>query len=852
MATRIGNKIETANKIPQPGSISFEERVTKSQPYDWGYGSTPRTNKLRDTLQWKASVTDNEMENAAIGLSKCRFRQGVRIGMDRARIITAAFKETEGQPVALQYARMVEKLCAEMPIFIKDGELIVGDPNGGAEKVRWYPETNVEWMPEAVTTGGFSEIVTDEERREIVDEICPYWQERSMVGLIKSSLPEEVLPTIVTHGAFMPNIWEQGMIIPAYDWEVLFREGVKARIEYAEAKLKELDENVLEIEPAQYLEKRYNWQAMVRCGKAIIHYSERLSALASQLAAEEKDDKHKKELEEIANILKWVPANPPRTFHECLQFYWTIEVVAHYFARWGFGSGARLDQIWWPFYEADMKADRISREDAVELMECLFLKIQEIGAPLEWPLKFAGTSGACTLYTADICGTTSDGKDASNDLSCIIMETLANLHLSQPPIALRYHANISPDVIQRAIDLGRTGLGHPSYFNEDLLEEWGLMRGWSPEDAKKVQACGCVANNVMGKAIMSTGIVFAAVMNSVCVLEEVFRGNHQETRSGSIVLTAGKNVTEMQSAQELMEAFLERVKYYVQITQVSWNIAHEVLMANKPDPCNSLLMDGTLQRGIDLLRFHKEGDTWPTVIPFGAINVADSLAAIQKLIFDDKRYTMQELLTALQANWEGYEVMRQDFIRAPKYGNDDDYADEWAVKFLVGLNDAIGAFKDAWGYPFTMDGSTATGYTMFGLIAGASPDGRLACTSLADGTVSPMTSADKNSPTAVLNSAGKIPYMHTELMNQRFMANLLEGDNRRIFAAYLRVWHETGAIPHIQFNVVSSEELREAQAKPDEYSELIIRVAGYSAHFVDLAEHTQDSIISRTEHSLAC
>jgi pyruvate formate-lyase/glycerol dehydratase family glycyl radical enzyme len=827
---------------------SFEDRVKRSVPFDWGYGSTPRTKQLRDAIYWKASVATNTLENAALGLARVTFRPGVKIDMDRARIATAAFRETEGQPAVLQFARMVEKLCDEMPIFIKNGELIVGDANGGADRVRWYPETNVDWMPEAVTTGGFSTIVTDEERREIVEDICPYWQQRSMVGLIKSSLPEEMAPTILSHGAFITNTWEAGLVTPSYDWEVLFREGLTARIASAEASLKELDEKVTEMDPAEYREKRCNWQAMVRCGKAIIRYGERLSALAGQQAAQENDEKRKRELEEMAEVLQRVPANPPQTLHESLQFYWTVEVVAHYFARWGSASGARLDQIWWPYHEADLKAGRIVREDAVELIECLFMKIQELGCPLHWPPQFAGTSGSNTLYTAAICGTTPDGEDASNDLSCIIMEALANLRLTQPPIGLRYHPNIAPEVIRTAIDLGRTGLGHPSYFNEDLLEKWGLMRGLSPEDAKKVQACGCVANNVMGKAQTATGLVNVGVMNAVMVLEDILYRNDEEIRSGHIVFPAGKKATEMQSAEELLEAYLERVKYYAKIGQVSWNIAQQVLMDHKPDPSNSLLNDETLQRGIDLLRFNKEGDTWPSIIIFGAINAADSLAAIQKLVFEEKKYTIEELLTALRANWNGHEVMRQDFLNAPKHGNDDDYADDWTVKLLVKLDETISAFKDAWGCSFTIDGSTATGYSIMGSITGASPDGRGAGASLADGTRSPMVGTDKNGPTAVLNSVGKVPFMHTELFNQRFMPQFLEGDNRKLFADYLKVWHKRG-IPHIQFNVVSSEELRAAKAQPEEHSDLIVRVAGYSAHFIDLAEHTQDSIIERTEQS---
>ena len=834
--------------IPKPGSVSFIDRVTEAKPFKWGYGSTPRTAELRDELFWKAAVV-KDFVNIAMGLGKTEFRQGIRIDVDRARLVTQAFKETEGQPKVLQYARMVEKLCQEMPLFIKPGELIVGEPNSAPDEVRWYPETNVDWIPEAVTRGGFSAMVTEEERREIIEDICEYWKDKSVAAQIKASLPKDMLPMILAYGSFAANTWEQGRIVTAYDWEMLFKQGLKARVEMVEAKLKELDDKVAEMNPAEYLEKRYNWEAMARCGRAILHYAERMAQLARQQSREEHDETRKKDLEEIAVVLGWVPANPPRTFHEVLQFYWIIETTAQFMARWGCGAGTRIDQVWWSYYESDMISGRITREKALELVECLFLKIQEVGASLEWPPAFGGGSGAHSLYTAEICGTTPDGKDASNDLSCIIMEALANLHLTQPPIAVRYHRNISPDVLERAIDLGRLGLGHPSYFNEDLLEKWALMRGWSPEDAKKTQAAACVVNNIMGKTVQATGAPWVGTVNLVKVLEEVLYQNDQEVRCGSIVLAKGKNIGEMKSADELMQAVLDRVLFYTKIGTLSWNIAQQIIMQHKPDPCNSFLLEEPAERGIDMMRINKEADTWPNVIPFGAMNVSDSLSAIQKLVFDDKKYTMDELLTALKANWAGYEEMRQDFLHAPKYGSDEDFADQWAVKFQVGLDETVSQTEDAWGHIVTMDGSTATGYALYGMAAGASPDGRVAMDPLADGTRSPLAGTDKKGPTAVLNSAGKIPYMHTELMNQRFMPQFMEGDNRRLFAEYLGEWYDKGTIPHIQFNVIGSDELRDAQDQPERHMDLIVRVAGYSAHFVDLPKPTQDSIIDRTEQS---
>jgi len=834
--------------IAKPGTVSFADRVATPTPFDWGYGSTPRTKKLRDQLFWKAAV-QSDIINLAMGLGKLEFRQGIRVDMDRARIVTQAFRESEGLPPVYQWTRMVEKLCDEMPIFIKEGEFIVGDANSAPDEVRWYPEVNVEWMPAAVTTGGFSNMVTEAERQEILEDICPFWKDRSIAALIKLSLPKDMAPTILAYGAFCTNLWEEARALPAYDWETLMKEGLNKRIAFAEAKLKELDEKVADMDPAEYLEKKYNWESMVRCGNAIIRHAKRYADLARNQAKQTTDLQRNKELEEMAAVLEWVPANPPRTYHEALQFYWLVKTVAHYMTRWGNGSGTRIDQVFWPYYEADMLSGRIGREKAVEIMECLFMKIQELGAALEWPLGFAGGSGAETVYTCDICGTTADGRDASNDLSCIAMEVLANLRLSQPPVALRYHRNISPAVIERAIDLDRAGLGHPSYFNEELLEKWGLMRGWSPEDAKNTAAAGCVANNILGKTVVSTGMAQLGTANLLKVLEEVLYTNDQEARCGPVILPAGKKVTEMKSSDELMEAVLNRLHYYGRIGAVSWNIAHQVFLDRRPDPCNSLLTEACLERGLDMQKLNKEGDNWPNIIPFGAVNISDSLAAIQKLVFEQKKYTMEELLKALQSNWSGYEEMRQDFLNAPKYGNDDDFADEWTVRFNVKMNEVVSDIKDAWGNTCSMDGSTATGYTMYGLAAGASPDGRLGSTPLADGTRSPNAGLDKQGPTAVLNSAAKIPYMHTDLFNQRFMPQFLEGENRAVFAEYLKEWFERGTIPHIQFNVVSSDIMREAQEKPDKHTDLIVRVAGFSAHFVDLSKPTQDSIINRTEQA---
>jgi len=837
--------------IPELGSFSFEERTRKQVPHEWGFGSTPRTAGLRAALKSKAAVVKS-FENVFMGLAKCEFRNGeqIKVDLDRARLVTESYKKTDAEPWVIRAAKAFENVCEKVPIFIKEGELVVGDPNSAPDELRWHPEICASFMPAAVTDGGFSEMVTSEEREEIVSDICAFWNGRSVADRIRAILPRESCPDVF-EGLATPieaKLWEMGIVNHTYDYQTLFNEGVAARIEKAERKLKELDNTISEIPPAEYIEKKNNWQAMIISGKAIIRFSQRYAELARNLAKRERNTEHRRELDEMAEILDRVPSYAARTFHEAIQFYWIIEVAAKFLAVYGHGGGHRIDQILWPYYRADMRDGRLTRERALELIECLFLKIQELGIALEWPVTFTGKAGGDVFYTLNICGSLDDGSDASNDLSCLVLEAMCNLRINQPPIAVRYHRNISPAVVDRAIDLLHLGMGHPSWFNEDLLEKWALLRGYSPEDAKHTNVGGCVTNHITGKYMISTGTPGVGGMILPKVLEETLYEGGPTGNEGRPDKPLTKDPRHMHSANELLDAFLERVLFYAKEMNFAWGLAQEVLMATYPDPCNSLLLDEPLERGIDVKKLHKEHDTYPAVFSLGMMTAADSLAAIQKLVFHDKKYTMDQLIVALKADWEGYEAMRQDFLNAPKYGNDDDCADTWAVKLSARFEETISQVKDAWGCRLVSDGGTAAGYQTVGLTCGATPDGRHALTHLTDGSRSPMAGADKNGPTAVLNSAGKIPFVHTELFNQRFMPVFLEGENRKLFAAYLREWYEKGTIPHIQFNVVDSAILKDAQEHPEKYRNLQVRVAGYSAFWIDLPKGTQDSIIARTEH----
>gem|GEM_PF-5733433 len=493
-----------AEAIPKLGTISFEERAKKAKPYDWGYGCTPRVAKLRDECFLKGVVIKDWAEVIS-GVGEVTFRKEVKLDVDRARIVTNAFKATEGKAPVIRKTEVVARLCDEMPIFIKPGELIVGDPNGASNKVRWFPEICVSYIPNGLETG-FKHLVTPEEKKEILEDIYEYWKDKSQEYIVQSNLPDEIMPFVersMENPCFYANLWNTGRQLMDYDYESIFRGGVKARIEKAEAKLEELLGKYSEMHPAAYIKKKNAWESMIKSGKALIRYAERHAELAREQAKEEKDPVRKKELEEIAAVCDWVPANQPRTFHEALQFFWFNEVVSRFLVVPGNGSGTRLDQIWWPYYEADMNEGRITRLKALELIECWMLKVQEVGSYGEDPQTFTLAAGGENFYTSNIGGTKEDGRDASNDLTCLVLEALADTRFNQPPVMFRYHRNVNPDVVERIIETIRSGTGHPAIFNEDLMERWALMRGYSLHDAKRTQAAGCVAMSCTGKPLSS-------------------------------------------------------------------------------------------------------------------------------------------------------------------------------------------------------------------------------------------------------------------------------------------------------------------------------------------------------------
>ncbi|MFH1087762.1 MAG: pyruvate formate lyase family protein, partial [Chloroflexota bacterium] len=553
------------------------------------------------------------------------------------------------------------------------------------------------------------------------------------------------------------------------------------------------------------------------------------------------DGKRRAELNEIAQICDWVPENPARTLREAMQSYWLVYMITRIIETHGQGAGNRLDQLMYPFYAKDVKEGSTTREQTQELVEFFLVKVEETGH-LCVPEMHTGGAGVSMYQSYTMGGQTPDGKDATNEFSFIMIDAAIAMKTHHTNYILRYHPDINQDFVLRAIDLIRTGVGFPAVFNDSCIIPYLVNRGIPLQDARNYVIRGCVGWLIPGKA-NHVGRVNAGSMSlGKCLELALNQGKCQLTGRQLGCVTADPNT--FKSIEDIMQAYLQQVRFaFDKLVKID-NIAQHFYVKHMQRPFASALIDDCIEKGRDCsaIPYH----LLPSIMPTGTTNVADSLAAIKKFVFDEKRLTMEELLHVLRSNWQGKEDLRQRFINeAPKFGNDDDYADLIAREVHHRSQKVAEEFKDYYGFPWSLNGSIAGGYYPWGRRAGASADGRMDKDTFSDAVMSPSAGMDRKGPTAVIKSVSKIPATWPELCNQKFMPQFLEGDNKRIFAAYLKTWADMGNY-HIQFNVVDKETLLDAQGHPEKYSNLVVRVAGYSAFFVDLTHGLQDDIIRRT------
>jgi formate C-acetyltransferase len=767
----------------------------------------------------------------------------VKFCIERARLVTDSYKQTEEEPIILRRAKAFAHLFDNKALYILPDELIVGNIASEPNALITFPELWWSWLDKALDKE-YADLISDEHKAEL-HKIHQYWRNKAVHGMERNLLPEDTREywSFANHGVFA---WLHGGHVGVPNYEKVFKVGLTGIIKEIEGKLEEISNGLYAREHTkEYLESKEFYEAALITLNAMIRFGRRFAEKARQDAKAEKGQSRKKELLQIAEICEWVPGNPPRTFHEALQSYWLINLGARILDLQSSGLGERFDLIMYPFYEKDVKEGRITREEGVELVAHLFLKMNE-EPELKHPAQGAGGPTLKTRVTT-VGGITAEGKDATNEMTYITMDAKNKVGRIQPAIAVRFHKKSPSKLYDKVVESLLKEPGVYSFFNDEMMVPYLTNLGIPLEDARNYSTDGCMRWQIPGKAIAfrALGGMFALPKCLDYVLNEGV-----ERFSGKQVGAKTPNPRNFSTTEDVIQAYLEQVRFFLGKLVTIYNIVDVLDESWLPQPFLSSLLDGCIEHGQDCRRYNYFPNT--IIQPVGQVTVVNSLAAMGKRIFDEKRVCIGDLVDALNKNWEGKEDLRQQFINAPKFGNDDDYVDLLARDVYSRTTQVVRSFKNIWGGPFMEDGTGGASYYGLSVLTGATPDGRKAQDLYNDGTISPLPGTDKKGPTAVLNSVGKIDHAgtFTHLLNQKFQPAYLTGEQKNKFIAYLKTWVDL-RIHHIQFNIIDRETLIDAQKHPEKYGDLVVRQAGLAAYFVDLEEAVQNEIIARTEQSLS-
>ena len=766
------------------------------------------------------------------------------IAIGRALAFTEVTRQNPGMPNILRRALAFKKACENAPLLIQADELIVGHPCGKPRAGAFSPDIAWKWVRDELDTIGTRSqdpfVITEEDKQVMRDEIFPFWEGKSLDEICETQYREAGLWEFAAEAFVSDLSYHQvnggGDTCPGFD-VILFTKGVNGIKAEAEANLAKLSMDV-----PDDIDKIYFYKAAIQTCEGIVLYANRLSAYAMELAANESDPKRKAELENIAKVNARVPANPPSTFQEALQSIWTIESLFVIEENQTGLSLGRLDQYVYPCFEADIKAGRIDENQAFELMSCFIIKCAEMmWLTSELAAKyFAGYQPFINLCVG---GQKREGGDATNDLTYLVMDVVRKLGVYQPSLACRIHNQSPQKYLKKIVEVVKAGLGFPACHFDDAHIKMMLRKGYDFEDARDYCLMGCVEPQKSGRIYQwtSTGYTQWPVAIEFVLNRGVMKwhGTKQGIDTGAL--------DQFSTYEQFDAAVKEQIEYICKMSAVGTVISQRVHRDVAPKPLMSMFVEGCMETGKDVSAGGAVLNHGPGLIFSGLATYVDSMAAIKKLVFDDKKYTLSDFQKALDANWEGYEQMRQDCLDAPKYGNDDDYADLIASDLVESTEKICRQFKMLYS---TMSHGTLSisNNTPIGELTGATADGRMAFTPLSDG-ISPVQGADKKGPTAIIKSVSK---MNAESMNIGMVHNfkLMDGlletpEGEAGLITLLRTASIMGN-GQMQFSYVDNDVLKQAQQNPEEYRDLMIRVAGYSAFFVELCKEVQDEIISRT------
>jgi len=591
--------------------------------------------------------------------------------------------------------------------------------------------------------------------------------------------------------------------------------------------------------------KQEELRAMSICADAIISFGLRHAEKALELAMKENNPKRREELKQIADVCNNVPANAPGSFHEALQMYWFVHLgVITELNTWDAYCPGRLDQHLYPFYKKGIEDGTLTPEKAEELLQCFWVKFNNQPAPPKVGITLQESGTYTDFANINSGGLKADGSDGVNDVTYMVLDVIDEMRLLQPSSNIQLSKKNPDRFLKRACRIIRKGWGQPSVFNADSVVEELVRQGKSVEDARNGGTSGCVEAGAFGKE----AYILTGYFNLVKVLE-ITLNNGIDPRTGKKIGLETGDPREFESYDELMDAYKKQLHHFIEIKIRGNNVIEKLYADLMPAPFLSILTDDCIKNGKD---YNAGGARYNTnyIQGVGIGTLTDSFSAIKKHVFDDKSFTMSELLDALKANYEGREAMRQLLMNnTPKYGNDDDYADEIMKELFDAYYSEVNGRRTVKGGNYRINMLPTTCHVYFGSVTGATPDGRRSGQPQSEG-ISPVQGADMYGPTAVIKSAGKMDHIRTggTLLNLKFTPDLLKDDEgidklSQLVRSYFKLDGH-----HIQFNVVSADTLRRAQKNPEQYKDLIVRVAGYSDYFCDLTEALQEEIITRTEH----
>ena len=765
------------------------------------------------------------------------------LSIERALIETAFYKEHYGtMPTPVLRARNFYEICKKKTIYIGSDELIVGERGPLPKAVPTFPELTCHSV-EDLHTLNERELQHYTISQEDIDtyerEVIPYWKGKTQRERIFNHVSKE-WEEAYHAGVFTEFMEQRAAGHTAMDGK-MYHEGlldVKARIE---AKIKSLDY----INDPEATDKQQELEAMAISCDAAILFAERHAELAEQMAASETNEQRKKELEKIASVCRWVPAHAPRDLWEAIQMYWFVHLgTVTELNGWDSMNPGHIDQHLWPFYEKGMADGTLTRDDAKELLSCLWIKFNNQPAPPKVGVT-ALESGTYNDFTnINIGGVDREGKSAANELSYMILEIQEELHQLQPGLSIHIAENTPDDFLLEGIKVIRQGHGYPSIFNPDTYIKELVREGKTLEDAREGGCSGCIEVGAFGKeAYLLTGY-----LNTPKILEITLNNGIDPETGKRLGLETGDPRT-FNSFEELYEAWHRQMVYFVNLKLSVNNYIERMFSLYAPATFLSLYIDDCIENGKD---YYSGGARYnATYIQCtGLGTITDCFTALKKHVFEDYRYTMDEVLEACRKNWEGEEVKRQ-YIRnhTPFFGNDEEYADTIAVRVYDDLVKAIEGRPNTRGGRTQLNMLSTTCHNYFGSVCGATPNGRFAHFAISDGT-SPAHGSDTHGPTAVIKSLGKLDQTKSggTLLNVRFVPQLLKRDeDQKKLASLIRTYFKFGG-HHIQFNIVDTATLHDAQQHPEEYRDLLVRVAGYSDYFNDMTTQLQNEIIARTEN----